>query len=279
MIYKFGNYKYDFGKRTYIMGVLNITPDSFYNGGNFFKGKIFKNKILYHIKKMIHDGADFIDVGGESARPGSKRISAEQELERVLPVIHIIKKHSQIPVSIDTYKSAVAEEALKEGAVIVNDISGLRYDDKIPEVISRHSASCIIMHIKGTPETMQKKPAYKNLLKEIFLYLKTSVDTAINAGIRQIIIDPGIGFGKNLKHNLTIIKNLSYFKKLNLPILIGTSNKSFIDKVNPTHIKERIPGTLSANTIAILNGANILRVHNVSENKRAALLADAIKFL
>jgi dihydropteroate synthase len=258
------------------MGVLNITPDSFFDGGKYFDGKVNLDKVLKDALQMEKDGADFIDIGGESTRPGAENISIDEELERVIPVISSLRKKIKIPISIDTYKHQVAEEALKAGAVIVNDISGFKFDEKIPEVTAKHQASCILMHIKGTPKNMQVNPNYENVVEEVYKYLSESVRIAKGHNIEQIIIDVGIGFGKTLEHNLILLKNLTYFKKLYSPILIGLSNKSFINMIEPTPKDERLEGTIAANTIAIANGANILRVHNVLSNRKAANIADRL---
>jgi dihydropteroate synthase len=278
MIYTFGNKKYDFESRTFIMAIMNITPDSFSDGNKYyFRGNLNMDKILDDAIRMELEGADFIDVGGESTRPGSESIPLEAELERVIPVISKISKHIKIPVSIDTYKHEVADEALKAGAKIVNDISGFHFDDKMPKVVSKHKASCILMHIKGTPKDMQKDPHYDDVISEIKEYLKNGIEKAKSAGIEQIIIDPGIGFGKTFEHNIEIIKNLKEFKTLGYPVLIGTSRKSFISKIYESTPSERTEGTLVSNAMAVINGANILRVHDVLENKRAAITARKFK--
>ncbi|MBC8484519.1 MAG: dihydropteroate synthase [Ignavibacteria bacterium] len=268
---------YDLSSRTHLIGVLNITPDSFSDGGKYFDGKIDIKKIVNDALKMQNDGADFVDVGGESTRPGSQTISVDEELERVIPVVSELNKRLDIPISIDTYKHEVAEEALKEGAVIVNDISAFNFDKKMPEITARYKASCVLMHIKGTPTNMQLNPIYDDVVQEIYDYLSNSINIAEDAGIRQIIIDVGIGFGKTLEHNLILIKNLSRFKELNYPILLGTSRKSFIDKIYPTPLSERLEGTIASNTVGILNGANIIRVHDVAENKKAVRVVDKLK--
>jgi dihydropteroate synthase len=277
--YTFGDVAYDLSERTYIMGVLNITPDSFSDGGKYFDSKVNLDRVIDDAIRMEKVGADFIDVGGESTRPGAESLSLDEELERVIPVIEALKQKVSIPLSIDTYKSRVAEEALKAGAVIVNDISGFRFDEKMPEVTARYNASCILMHIKGTPKDMQKDPQYDNddVVSEVYDYLAESVRIAEDAGIKQIITDVGIGFGKSLEHNLTLIKNLRRFKELGYPIMMGLSRKSFMDKIFPTPVDERLEGTIAANTVSIVNGANILRVHDVLENKRAARVADRLR--
>ena len=259
------------------MGVLNITPDSFSDGGKYFDSKVYLDKVVEDAIRMEKEGADFLDVGGESTRPGSDTVSLDEELERVIPVIEALKQKVSIPLSIDTYKSAVAEEALKAGAVIVNDISGFRFDEKMLEVTARYNASCILMHIKGTPKDMQKDPQYEDVVQEVYDYLAESVKMAEDAGIKQIITDVGIGFGKSLEHNLALIKNLGRFKNFGYPILMGLSRKSFMDKIFPTPVDERLEGTIAANAVSIVNGANILRVHDVLENKRAARVADRLR--
>lgn len=278
MIYDFGNKKYDLTSRTFVMGILNITPDSFSDGGKYFDGKVILEKVVEDALRMEAEGADFIDVGGESTRPGSENITADEELERVIPVIESIKKKINIPVSIDTYKSHVAEEALKAGACIVNDISGFRFDDKTAEVTSKYNAGCILMHIKGTPKDMQKNPVYVNVVQEVYDYLEYSISIAKNFGIEQIITDVGIGFGKSPEHNLELIRNLKEFTKLGYPVLLGVSRKSFINKIYPSDINNRLEGTIAANVIGIMNGANIIRVHDIKENIKAVKITDRILF-
>jgi dihydropteroate synthase len=274
MIYKFGNKKYDFESRTFIMAIMNITPDSFSDGNRYyFRGKLELDKVLDDAIRMELEGADFIDIGGESTRPGSDTVPINAELERVIPVISKIAKHINIPVSIDTYKHEVADEALKAGAKIVNDISGFSFDEKMPETVKKHNASCILMHIKGKPKDMQKDPQYVDVVKEIKGYLADAISKAKSAGIEQIIIDPGIGFGKTYEHNLELIRNLKEFKTLGYPILIGLSRKSFINNIYESLPSERLEGTLVSNAVSVINGANILRVHDVLENKRAAITA------
>jgi dihydropteroate synthase len=276
MQYKFSNGIYDFEKRTFIMGILNITPDSFSDGGKYFDGKINLDKVIKDAWKMEADGADFIDVGGESTRPGAEKISIDEEIGRVIPVISKIKKHVNIPVSIDTYKSEVAEEALKAGAEIVNDISGFKFDKNIAEITAKYNASCILMHIKGTPKDMQMNPEYGNVVDEVFNSLVESISIAKGYQINQIITDVGIGFGKTLGHNIELIRNLSKFRELGYPVLLGVSRKSFINKIYTSKAEERLEGTISANVIGIMNGANIIRVHDVLENRKAVLIADKL---
>jgi dihydropteroate synthase len=263
------------GKRTLLMGVLNVTPDSFSDGGIYFD----KERAIAHGLRMVEEGADFIDIGGESTRPGSKSIGLEEELRRVIPVIESLAKLVDVPISIDTYKSTVAQRAIGAGAEMINDISGLHFDPDLGQVAAKEDVPLILMHIRGTPETMQKDVHYESLFSEILQYLKESIQRAESAGLdpQQIIIDPGIGFGKNLEDNLLIIKNLSEFRILGKPILLGTSHKSFIGKILNAEVDERLEGTLSSIAIGILNGAHIIRCHDVLQAKKAVAVADAIR--
>jgi dihydropteroate synthase len=270
------NYNFDFSQRPCIMGILNVTPDSFSDGGNF----LLRDAAVERALKMESDGADIIDVGGESTRPGAEKISIKEEIQRVVPVIEEITKRVHIPVSIDTYKSAVAEAAVSAGASMINDISGLRFDPRMPSIAALHKIPVVIMHIKGTPENMQKNPVYKALIPEIMDYLREGIEIAIEAGIPEdrIIIDPGIGFGKTVEHNLEIIKRVHEFEGLGKPILLGHSRKSFIGRVlEDLPVTDRLEGTAAAAAIGIFNGANILRVHDVKEMVRVAKTADAIR--
>lgn len=258
------------------MGILNVTPDSFSDGGLF----INKNNAINHAFRMQDEGADIIDIGGESTRPGAKAVSVKEEIRRVVPVIEKLAKKMKIPISIDTYKSAVAEAALSAGASMVNDISGLRFDPRMPEVAAAHKVPVVIMHIKGTPGNMQKNPFYKAIIPEIADYLREGIEIARDAGIAEdkIIIDPGIGFGKTVEHNLEIIKRLGEFAGFEKPILIGASRKSFIGKIFcDLPVTERLEGTAAAVAIGIFNGANMIRVHDIKSMNRAAKVADAIK--
>ncbi len=272
LTYQFGETVVEFGNRTYLMGILNVTPDSFSDGGRFFD----QTDAVLHAFQMTKDGADLIDVGGESTRPGAEPILVEEELRRVIPVIHKIRQKSAVPISVDTYKSQVAVEALNAGANIVNDISGLRFDNKMVDVIAEKGASVVIMHIKGTPNKMQVNPHYSDLVKEIYDYLAEAVDVARKKGIKQIMIDPGIGFGKTVEHNLELISRLDEFHNIGVPILIGVSRKSFIGKILETAVEARLEGTAAAVTASIIHGADIVRVHDVREMRRVALVADAI---
>jgi dihydropteroate synthase len=270
------NFSFDFSKRTYIMGILNVTPDSFADGGLYFD----KSSAIERAYQIVEEGADIIDIGGESTRPGSEPISIEEELRRTIPVIEAIAGKIKVPISIDTYKSEVAKAALDVGASMVNDISGLRFDPKMPEVVSEYKVPVVIMHIRGKPKDMQQDPVYEALIPEITDYFRMGMKIATQTGTSEdkIIIDPGIGFGKTSEHNLEIINNLREFTPFKKPILVGLSRKAFIGKIlgdaSPT---ERLEGTAAAVSISIINGANIVRVHDVKEMVKVAKVADAVK--
>lgn len=271
---KCGDYSLEFGKRTLVMGVINVTPDSFSDGGKFYDSKV----AITHAKHLVSEGADIIDVGGESTRPGSESVSLDEEMRRVIPVIEGISKEVNAPVSIDTCKSEVAKAALDAGACIINDISAMRSDPKIASVASEYSSPLILMHMQGTPKDMQKNPQYDDIMEDIKKFLNARVDFAISKGVprENIIIDPGIGFGKTLEHNYDIIRRLEELEQFNLPILIGTSRKSFIGNTLGLDVDDRLEGTLATITISIINGADIVRVHDVKEAVRTARMTDAI---
>jgi dihydropteroate synthase len=270
------NFSFDFSKKTLIMGILNVTPDSFSDGSQHLK----KSEAIDHALRMIDNGADIIDIGGESTRPGSDPVSVDEELRRVIPVIEVLSAKTSLPISIDTYKSSVAERALKAGASMVNDISAMRFDPDMPKVVSKYKVPVVIMHIKGSPKNMQENPSYESLIPEIMDYFRISIRLAVKFGIPEdlIIIDPGIGFGKTFEQNLEILNNLQEFTFLEKPIVIGPSRKAFIGKIlDNAPPKERVEGTASAVAISILKGACIVRVHDVREMVRVAKVADAVK--
>lgn len=278
-----GGYKLNLKKRPFIMGIVNLTPDSF-SGNGLYRGLIPKQgilprqkRILEHIENIVKDGADIIDIGGESSRPGAKPVLLKEELRRTIPVIKKIAKRIKVPISIDTYKPEVARQALDSGAVMVNDISGLR-NPKMVKVISKYRAGAVIMHMKGRPQTMQNNPKYKSLIDEIIEYLRLSINRAIEQGVdeEKIVIDPGIGFGKTLEHNLDILRLLREFKVLGRPILVGPSRKSFIGRILNAGPQDRLYGMLSCCVLAVENGANILRVHDVKEVKQSLKITQAI---
>jgi len=274
MILQFKTKKMNLFSRTHIMGALNVTPDSFSDGGRFFK----LEDAIRQGMKMVEEGADIVDVGGESTRPGSDPVSMGEELSRVIPVISHMSKKTDVPISIDTYKAEVAKQALDAGAQMINDISALRFDQKMRKIASEYKVPINLMHIKGTPKNMQKDPWYEDVIGEIRGYLKQSIKIAQEAGIEKekITIDPGIGFGKRLEDNLNILKNLKKISILGCPILIGCSRKSFIGKILDLPVEERLEGSLAALAVAVMNGANIVRVHDVKESVRVAGMVDAI---
>jgi len=262
-----GGRKIDTGKRTFLMGVINITPDSFSNDGLYARPT---EEIVGKALKLIRDGADIIDIGGESSRPGARPVRLAEELKRTIPLIRALSKRTKTPISIDTRKPDVAEQALDSGACIINDITGLR-DSKMLKVASRYKAAVVIMHMKGTPSDMQINPEYSSVIDEIIEFFRGRIEKALQGGIAKdkIILDPGIGFGKTAEHNLEILRRLKEFKILGMPILIGTSRKSFLGKILNAPPQGRIYGTVSSCILAVRNGANILRVHDCLALKQA----------
>ena len=259
--YEIGKRKFDF-KFAYVMGILNVTPDSFSDGGQF----IDKDKAVIHVLEMIENGVDIIDIGGESTRPGSEPVSESDELNRVIPVIkEILQRKPDTVLSVDTTKAKVAEEALKSGALFVNDISGGTFEPEIYSVVKEFNAAIILMHIKGKPKTMQSSPVYSDVVSEVYGYLAKQTQIASNEGIAKIIVDPGIGFGKRTEDNLTLIERIEDFKSLGFPILIGLSRKSFIGNILNLPIEERDDATNALNLFAICKGARIIRTHNVKQ--------------
>ena len=247
-----------------IVGILNLTPDSFYDGNKY----ISKYKMLKRVEEMINEGADIIDVGAESTRPNSKRISIKEESDRILNNIKLIRKNFNIPISIDTMKSKIADSCLNEGADIINDVTSYQFDEEMPLTIARHKAAVILNHTSDLPHKMQSKTKYKNLIMDVKNHLKKQVQKSIDLGVssKSIVIDPGIGFGKTTKQNLILIKNAKEFSKLKLPLMYGTSNKSFIgDILKIKNPKKRVNGSIVTALFCLNYGANLLRVHNVRE--------------
>src|SRR2546422_1214039 len=266
------------GERTLVMGVLNVTPDSFSDGLQFLSPA----KALEHAEQMIADGADIIDVGGESTRPGATLVSPDEEIERVIPVIEALAKRTTVPISIDTTKSLVASAALKAGAVIVNDISALRFDFHIADEVAKAGAGLVLMHSRGTPATMQRLPPVADILSEVTHSLRSSIAMAERHGVlrKAIVIDPGIGFGKTFDQNIELIARLDQLAKAfpDFPILIGSSRKSFIGRLlDDAPAGERLHGTMASVTAAILRGAHIIRAHDVKAAVDTVKVADAIK--
>ncbi|MCJ7539444.1 MAG: dihydropteroate synthase [Desulfobacterales bacterium] len=278
-----GKHRLDFGKRTCIMGVLNVTPDSFSDGGKFFT---FDDAVAQGYR-LFEEGADILDIGGESTRPFSNPVSEEEEILRVVPVIEKLSKRIPIPISIDTTKAGVAEQAIKAGASMINDVSSLSFDPKMAKVAVDYGVPVILMHMLGNPKSMQIEPFYDDLIGEIKTFFENAIDQAENKGISRlkIIIDPGIGFGKNVGHNLLLIQRLHEFKTLKVPIMIGTSRKAFIRNLLKDNTVEEInadsamveSGTQASVAAAILNGAHIVRVHDVANTRVTVKITDAIK--
>ena len=256
------------------MGILNVTPDSFSDGGLYFDTQ----KAINHALSMIEDGADIIDIGGESTRPFSDPVSVDDELLRVIPVVKELRKRTDTVISIDTTKSTVAKEACLVGADIINDISGMLFDAEMIDVAKDIGCPVVLMHIKGNPKTMQENPTYDNVVSEIKCHLLDRIDYVIENGIdrKNIILDPGIGFGKTVENNFEILNRLDELTSIGYPFLIGASNKSFIGKTLNIDENDRLQGTIVANTIALQKGCKIFRVHNVKEAKRCLLIANKI---
>jgi dihydropteroate synthase len=263
------------GSRTHIMGILNVTPDSFSDGGLYADPV----RALEHAREMVSQGADILDIGGESTRPGADPLTEEEELRRIIPIIEQLSTEIAAPISVDTYKSSVARKALDAGVSIVNDISGLRFSPDMAQVVADYGAAVVIMHIKGTPRDMQVNPVYRDVVGEIIEYLEESAAIALKAGIvnDRIMIDPGIGFGKTLEHNLTILERLDEFRALGFPIVLGTSRKRFIGTVlDIADPKNRIEGSAATVALGIQRGAHIVRVHDVGYMTNVARMSDAI---
>ncbi len=267
--------KLELGERTLVMGVLNVTPDSFSDAGKFHHFHAAVRQAL----DMIVSGADLLDIGGESTRPSSEPVPVEMELERVIPVIEAVRESSDIPISIDTTKAEVARQALAAGADIINDISSLRFDPLMAETAAEFNAPLILMHMQGTPRTMQDNPSYHSILSEIIAFLEERIQYAMDQGVDrgQIIVDPGIGFGKTVHHNLVLVKNLHAFQCLDRPILLGASRKRFMGAVLDRPVDDREVGTAVVNSMGIASGAHIIRVHDVEFHRQAAVMADAVR--
>jgi dihydropteroate synthase len=273
---------FEFGKKTYVMGILNVTPDSFSDGGKFFS--IYD--AVNHALRMQNEGADIIDIGGQSTRPGAKEVTTEEEKRRVIPVLEKLVRKIKIPISIDTYKSEIAKEALKLGAKMVNDVTALRGDKNLARIVAHYNVPICLMHMMGEPRNMQENPNYNDVVKEISIFLKERANYAISCGIKKdkIIIDPGLGFGKRtgkgIEDNCEILNRLSEFKDLDYPIMIGASRKTFIGNVcgkdTQLSVTERLEGSLAAACIATYKGADIVRVHDVKETRRCIDLVDRI---
>ena len=263
-------------RETLVMGILNVTPDSFSDGGLFYN----TDEAVSHALQLIEDGIDIIDIGGESTRPGAEKISEEEEIQRTIPVVKQIRElSSEIIISIDTTKPIVAQKAIQYGANIINDISGFSFDNKMIDVVRESKVPVIIMHMQGEPSNMQNNPVYDDLIIDISSFFKSKIKLAIDAGIKkeQIILDPGIGFGKTVSDNFQLINQLKEFCKLGLPIMIGPSRKSFIGTTLDLPVDDRLEGTAAAVAVGVMNGARIVRVHDVKEIKRVVTIVEKIR--
>jgi len=262
-----GNRNFEIGNHTYVMGILNVTPDSFSDGGQYNN----MDTVLFRVEEMIKEGADIIDVGGESTRPGYEQISADEEIDRVVPVIEQIKERFDIPVSLDTYKATVAKAGIVAGADLINDIWGLKYDECMADVIAGADVPCCLMHNR-------KEPNYQNFIQDVLADLKESVQLAQKAGIKQdkIITDPGIGFAKSYEQNLLLLQNLEVLKSLGYPVLLGTSRKSVIGLTLDLPAHQRINGTIATTVLGVVKGCSFVRVHDIKENVQAIKMAEAI---
>jgi len=272
--WRIGERRLEFSGPPKVMGIVNVTPDSFSDGGRFFD----PSEAVRHALKLVAEGADIVDVGGESTRPGSDAVTEEEELRRVIPVIEGVKESSDVAVSIDTTKSAVARRALAAGADIINDVSALRADAEMAPLAAEACCPVVLMHMLGTPKDMQRDPKYDDVVAEVKAFLAEAADAAVAAGVErsQLAVDPGIGFGKTVEHNLRLINELGSLKELGVPVLVGASRKSFIGQVLDARADERLEGTLAVSALAASLGADIVRVHDVGANRRAIEVAFAV---
>ena len=273
MIWTGKGFIFDLDRRVVLMGVLNVTPDSFSDGGRYFAC----DQALARAMELLEEGADLLDVGGESSRPGAQPVPMDEELRRVLPLIEAVRKRSEVPLSIDTYKAGTARAALEAGANIINDITALS-DPEMATVAAQHQAGLILMHMQGNPQTMQKKPEYSDLFAEVISYLRAAVERALAAGVssQSIAVDPGIGFGKTTDHNLRLLNGLSRIAELGYPVLVGPSRKRFIGELTGQEVSNRLFGTLAATALAVDAGARIIRIHDVAPVRQAVRVAEAV---
>jgi len=265
----------DLGSRTHIMGILNVTPDSFSDGGLYDDAA----KAFVRAREMAAAGADIIDVGGESTRPGAEPLSEEEELRRIIPIIEHLAAELDIPISVDTYKATVAKKALQAGASIVNDISGLRFSPDMAKIAADYGAAVVIMHIKGTPRDMQQNPVYDDVVVDVMSYLEDGIAIAVKAGVdrEKILVDPGIGFGKTLEHNLTLLNRFDEFRSLGRPLVLGTSRKKFIGTILGIPVPEqRVDGTAPTLALGIERGARVVRIHDVARMAQVVRMTDAV---
>ncbi len=273
-VLKAGSHRIPLGERTLLMGIVNVTPDSFSDGGEHLDA----DAAVAHGEHLVAEGADILDVGGESTRPGAPEVPADVETDRVVPVVEALTSRVDVPVSVDTSKAQVAEAALDAGATMVNDVTALTASPGIAKLAAEHDAGLVLMHMQGTPRTMQADPTYDDVVREVRTFLSERAQQAQDAGIPRdrIVVDPGIGFGKTLQHNLALLRNLPALRALGHPILVGHSRKSFIGDITGAPVDDRVPGTLAVSTLGVAGGADILRVHDVAENRQAVDVADAL---
>jgi len=264
----------ELGSKTRLMGVVNVTPDSFSDGGCYLE----TDRAVERCLSLVEQGAEILDLGGESSRPGALPVTIDQELERVLPVIERVRNLVPVMISVDTYKAPVAEAALQCGADLINDISAFRFDERMPELLNQFQAGAVLMHMRGTPADMHTLPPSRDIFREVFGDLQTAVNKAYKHNVPhdRIIVDPGIGFGKNAEESLQLLNRLSGLRGFQLPILVGTSRKSFIGRVLDEPVENRLMGTVASSIVAVVNGAHILRVHDVREVRSAVKIVDAI---
>jgi dihydropteroate synthase len=256
------------------MGVVNVTPDSFSDGGRYYSTQQAIDRCL----QLVDEGTDLIDIGGESTRPGSTPVSTTEELDRILPVIEAVRPKTRVMISVDTYKSGVAEETLRAGADVINDISSFRFDPRLTEVVADSAAGVVLMHCRGTPSTMHQLPPSADIIRDVHEGLQTAVNTAYKSGIERdrIVVDPGIGFGKDAVENLLILNRSNFLEALGFPVLVGTSRKRFIESILGLPVDQRLMGTVASAVAAVLKGVHMLRVHDVAEVRQATRVADAI---
>jgi dihydropteroate synthase len=274
MLFRARQFEFRFPRPALVMGIVNVTPDSFSDGGKFFSPA----KAVAHALALIEQGAEILDIGGESTRPGARPVGEAEELRRVIPVVKKLAARVKIPLSIDTMKPAVARAALAAGTSIVNDVAANRTDDTMWKVVAENGAGYICMHAQGPLRTMQKNPAYQNVVHEVSNFFRERLEKLKTAGVSadQVVFDPGIGFGKTLKHNLQLLANLRRFTKLRRPLLLGVSRKSFIGKLLGAALNERLPASLTCATLAVADGVQIIRAHDVAETVQAVRLAEAL---
>lgn len=266
-------YGIDFKSGTKLMGVVNVTPDSFYDGGKYSNTV---DDAVNHALKLVKEGADIIDIGGESSRPGAKPVTTDEEINRILPVIEKLRQQSNIPISVDTYKPDVAENAIKAGADWINDITGLDENEKMIKVVADHQCPVIVMHMQGNPQSMQENPVYENVVEDIKVFFRKKISLLKQTGINKIILDPGIGFGKTVRHNLEILNKVSEFKQLGYPVLIGASRKSFIGKILKEDVENRLIGSISVLNWLYFRQVDLVRVHDVKESRQSLQILSEI---